>query len=275
MPGMSGKHRLKSTATRRSTAALAAAATAGALLAQPAAASAQDFGSSNITAGLDQLNNDIRNNAWQTRNNLVNQADAVLPAPHNQNVKNMVDGGMNLLFPGLVDQKLAEKRAAEEAAARAEAERLAAEQARIEAEQAEAARRDALNIPQGVCPPEAKACIDIEGNRAWLQENGKITYGPVPASAGADGHDTPQGMMTVNRKIKDEVSREFGNAPMPYAVYFTYNGIAFHAGSPYILSHGCIHLNYGDAKVFFEQLNIGDRVFAYGDKTYGYPNGPI
>ncbi|WP_297187477.1 L,D-transpeptidase [uncultured Corynebacterium sp.] len=272
---MIGKHRLKSTATRRSTAALAAAATAGALLAQPAAASAQDLGSSNITAGLDQLNNDIRNNAWQTRNNLVNQADAVLPAPHNQNVKNMVDGGMNLLFPGLVDQKLAEKRAAEEAAARAEAERLAAEQARIEAEQAEAARRDALNIPQGVCPPEAKACIDIEGNRAWLQENGKITYGPVPASAGADGHDTPQGMMTVNRKIKDEVSREFGNAPMPYAVYFTYNGIAFHAGSPYILSHGCIHLNYGDAKVFFEQLNIGDRVFAYGDKTYGYPNGPI
>lgn len=275
MPGMSGKHRLKSTTTRRSTAALAAAATAGALLAQPAAASAQDFGSSNITAGLDQLNNDIRNNAWQTRNNLVNQADAVLPAPHNQNVKNMVDGGMNLLFPGLVDQKLAEKRAAEEAAARAEAERLAAEQARAEAEQAEAARRDALNIPQGACPPEARACIDIEGNRAWLQENGKITYGPVPASAGADGYDTPQGMMTVNRKIKDEVSREFGNAPMPYAVYFTYNGIAFHAGSPYILSHGCIHLNYGDAKVFFEQLNIGDRVFAYGDKTYGYPNGPI
>lgn len=275
MRPMTGKHRLKSAAPRRSTAALAAAATASALLTQPAAASAQDLGSSNIAAGIDQLNKDIRNNAWQTRNNLVNQANAVLPAPHNQNVKTLIDSGVNLLFPGLVEQKLAEKRAAEEAAARAEAERVAAEQARIEAERSEAARREFLNIPEGVCPPAAKACIDIEGNRAWLQENGRITYGPVPASAGADGHDTPQGMMTVNRKIKDEVSREFGNASMPYAVYFTYNGIAFHAGSPYILSHGCVHLNYGDAKAFFENLNIGDRVYAFGDKTYGYPNGPI
>lgn len=275
MRPMTGKHRLKSAAPGRSTAALAAAATASALLTQPAAASAQDLGSSNIAAGIDQLNKDIRNNAWQTRNNLVNQANAVLPAPHNQNVKTLIDGGVNLLFPGLVEQKLAEKRAAEEAAARAEAERVAAEQARIEAERSEAARREFLNIPEGVCPPAAKACIDIEGNRAWLQENGRITYGPVPASTGADGHDTPQGMMTVNRKIKDEVSREFGNASMPYAVYFTYNGIAFHAGSPYILSHGCVHLNYGDAKAFFENLNIGDRVYAFGDKTYGYPNGPI
>ena len=272
---MTGKHRLKNTTPRCGAVSVAAVATAGALLAQPAAASAQDLGSSNLTAGIEQFNNDIRNNAWQTRNTLFAQADAVLPAPHNQNVKNIVDGGMNLLFPGLVEQKLAEQRAAEEAAARAEAERVAAEQARLEAERAEAARRDALNIPAGVCPPQAKACIDIEGNRAWLQENGHITYGPVPASTGADGHDTPAGMMTVNRKIKDEVSREFGNAPMPYAVYFTYNGIAFHAGSPYILSHGCVHLNYGDAKVFFERLNVGDRVFAYGDKTYGYPNGPI
>ena len=57
---------------------------------------------------------------------------------------------------------------------------------------------------------------------------------------GKPGQETPRGTFYVNRKVKDEISWEFGNAPMPYATYFTYNGIAFHQGDPNYLSNGCL-----------------------------------
>ena len=50
---------------------------------------------------------------------------------------------------------------------------------------------------------------------------------------------------------------------MPNAVYFTYNGHAFHAGDPNILSHGCVRLNYQDSVKFFNDLQIGDKVYIY------------
>lgn len=70
-------------------------------------------------------------------------------------------------------------------------------------------------------------------------------------------------MFTVTRKVRHEISHEFGNAPMPYAVYFTNNGHAFHEDNPYVESNGCIHLPSGAAAKFFNSLNPGDKVFIY------------
>ncbi|WP_083825989.1 L,D-transpeptidase [Corynebacterium bovis] len=103
----------------------------------------------------------------------------------------------------------------------------------------------------------------MDGQRTWLQEGGQVSYGPVQISSGSPGPDTetPRGSFRVTYKVRDEISREFNNAPMPYAVYFTYNGHAFHEGNPNVPSAGCIHLSHDAAVTFFDSLQPGDEVF--------------
>ncbi|WP_273661208.1 L,D-transpeptidase [Corynebacterium heidelbergense] len=117
--------------------------------------------------------------------------------------------------------------------------------------------------PPSPCPASAHACVDLDGHTSWLQDGGQRSYGPVPISSGSADQPTPRGSFHVVRKVENEVSREFNNAPMPYSVYFTNQGHAFHAGSPSVESAGCIHLNNDSAKKYFDSLNIGDEVFIY------------
>ncbi|MDO4928035.1 MAG: L,D-transpeptidase [Corynebacterium sp.] len=114
------------------------------------------------------------------------------------------------------------------------------------------------------CSELASACVDLDAAVAWLQdENGNVSYGPVPISSGKPGYETPRGLQVVSRKVKDEWSRPY-NAPMPNSVYFgpngNDNGIAFHEDDPAVASHGCIHLGHQDSEVFFDSLQPGDQV---------------
>lgn len=213
------------------------------LIAQPSVASAQD-----LAVGSSQ----VREDAWNLRNNLHSQADQALGGDANIAAKNAVDGAVNGLFPGLAAQKAAEAEAQRQAA---EAQRRAAEAQAVEAQRA--------NFNYGPCPRTARACVDLNGERAWIQENGVIKGGAAPISSGAPGYETPRGSFRVTRKVKDEISREYDNAPMPYSVYFTNNGHAFHEGSTRLLSHGCIHLEHADALNFWNNLKVGDSVFIY------------
>ncbi|AGS34473.1 hypothetical protein B841_04990 [Corynebacterium maris DSM 45190] len=115
----------------------------------------------------------------------------------------------------------------------------------------------------GECPPVARACVDLDGERAWLQENGEVTYGAVPIGQGGPGYETPRSEFHVTRKVKDEVSYIYDMEPMPYAVYFTNSGHAFHEGDPNGDSHGCVRLPPGDAEVFFDSLDVYDLVHIY------------
>jgi lipoprotein-anchoring transpeptidase ErfK/SrfK len=47
---------------------------------------------------------------------------------------------------------------------------------------------------------------------------------------------------------------------MPYSVFFTNSGIAFHQGSLSVPSHGCIHLSKAAAVTFFNTLSVGQVV---------------
>ncbi|MGO1948130.1 MAG: L,D-transpeptidase [Mycobacteriaceae bacterium] len=166
-----------------------------------------------------------------------------------QGVRDLTD----LVAPGAVQQREDDRaaKARAEAAARAEAERAAARQAELDSTR---------NTP---CPASARVCVDIDGKRTWLQQGGDTSYGPVPMSPGKSGQDTPRGSFAVQYKVKDEVSREFNNAPMPYAVYFTLNGHAFHQGTLDSQSAGCVRLNNQDAVTYFNALQPGDQVFIY------------
>jgi L,D-transpeptidase catalytic domain len=116
------------------------------------------------------------------------------------------------------------------------------------------------------CSISAKACVDLDSQRAWLIQNGKIFRGPVKIASGGNGKATPVGhSLRVYRKDKDHLSEESRlpngqPAPMPWSVFFEDGGIAFHSGSPTRSSAGCIHLEPADAEAWFNYLQIGDQV---------------
>lgn len=110
------------------------------------------------------------------------------------------------------------------------------------------------------CGPAARACVDLSQGRAWLMERGRVTFGPVGISAGSPGYRTPTGRFTVTWKDRDHRSREYDGAPMPYAVFFTRGGVAFHQGDRSSNSHGCVRLSRDAAATFYRALQPGDVV---------------
>ena len=196
-------------------------------------------------------NRAARDAAWNMRLSLHQQADALaavnpdLPAQ----ARAAVDQAVEAFFPGII---------AEHTPAPAPAPAPAPEAAPVEAPAPQPAAFD-----YGPCPREARACVDLDGRRSWLQNDGQEYYASGLIGPGKPGLETPRGTFYVNRKVKDEISWEFGNAPMPYATYFTNNGIAFHEGDPSYLSHGCVRMYHGDAERYFNDLQIGDMVYVY------------
>ena len=110
------------------------------------------------------------------------------------------------------------------------------------------------------CGLSASACISLSSQRAWLMSGGQVIYGPTPITSGRPGHRTPPGVFRVLWKDKNHRSSIFNNAPMPYSVFFTDTGIAFHEGSLKVPSHGCIHLSRNAAITFFNKLSVGQVV---------------
>jgi lipoprotein-anchoring transpeptidase ErfK/SrfK len=109
------------------------------------------------------------------------------------------------------------------------------------------------------CTAAASACVDLSAHKAWLLEDGKVLYGPVPIMPGKKGSTTPLGTFHVLSKEKLHLSKEFNNAKMPNSVFF-YPGDAFHTGSLDNFSNGCVHLSSTSSLKFFNTLSIGDEV---------------
>jgi hypothetical protein len=110
-----------------------------------------------------------------------------------------------------------------------------------------------------LCGPTVKACISLTGQKTWLMNNGFAYYGAAPITSGRPGHETPPGVYHVTYKDIDHWSKEY-NGPMPYSVFFTESGIAFHEGSLSVQSHGCIHLSPEAARMYYNTLRPGDVV---------------
>ena len=110
------------------------------------------------------------------------------------------------------------------------------------------------------CETSADVCVDLSRHRAWLLEDGRVVESPVPITSGSRDDPTPTGTFRVQRKDRDHVSREVGNAPMPWSVFFDSEGRALHGGSLSRQSAGCVHLDDEDARTFFTALHPGDEV---------------
>ncbi|MBP2340850.1 lipoprotein-anchoring transpeptidase ErfK/SrfK [Saccharothrix coeruleofusca] len=109
------------------------------------------------------------------------------------------------------------------------------------------------------CSIRDGACVRLSTNQAWLVYRGEASYGPVPVAHGRPGYETPTGTFPVLRKVRNDWSRPY-NAPMPHAVYFTTDGIAFHEGGLTEQSHGCVRLSNEAAATFYANLFPGEQV---------------
>ena len=86
--------------------------------------------------------------------------------------------------------------------------------------------------------------------------------GTAVALLGTKKHPTPLGTFPILTKEKDNISEKYNNAPMPWTLRLTWDGIAIH-GSPVIngyASHGCIGVPDGFAEKLFAIAKRGDKV---------------
>lgn len=85
---------------------------------------------------------------------------------------------------------------------------------------------------------------------------------------GADAKPTPLGVYPITQKSKDHVSNIY-NAPMPYMLRLTNDGIAVHASevAEGYMTHGCIGVPLPFAKKLFETVKLGDKVIITRGET--------
>lgn len=130
-------------------------------------------------------------------------------------------------------------------------------------------------VPGTPCAVGTVACVALGQNgfgvKAWLIRNGAVVKGPVDATSGGPGKDTPTGTFRVLSKDLHHTSSETRNAAgqaseMPYSVFFTPSGVAFHGGGdPASRTAGCIRLANASASYFFNNLQLGDTVQVVGN----------
>jgi hypothetical protein len=81
-----------------------------------------------------------------------------------------------------------------------------------------------------------------------------------PVSTGKAGYDTPVGDYGLNGMHEVWYSKQWDNAPMPHAIFFTKKGHAIHGttedgnlGSP--ASHGCVRLSLENAETLYNLVS--------------------
>jgi hypothetical protein len=97
--------------------------------------------------------------------------------------------------------------------------------------------------------------VDKSTQRMTVQVDGATRW-EWKVSTGARGHDTPAGAYGALSLDRNHHSRQYHNAPMPHAIFFTDYGHAIH-GSFAVgqlgtrASHGCVRLEPGNAARLF------------------------
>jgi lipoprotein-anchoring transpeptidase ErfK/SrfK len=105
--------------------------------------------------------------------------------------------------------------------------------------------------------PQSKVVVTIDKGiqemTVWVDGREKYSW---PVSTGIGGYSTPSGNFTASSMNKIWYSRQWDNAPMPHAIFFTKKGHAIHAtnetkklGTP--ASHGCVRLSPKNAATLF------------------------
>ena len=105
--------------------------------------------------------------------------------------------------------------------------------------------------------------VDKSTQRMAVSVDGVPTY-DFPVSTGIAKYDTPNVSAVPNRMEREHFSKEWDDAPMPFAMFFTDKGHAIH-GSGHVsklgqpASHGCVRLSVKNAEKLFELVKVEGR----------------
>jgi lipoprotein-anchoring transpeptidase ErfK/SrfK len=110
--------------------------------------------------------------------------------------------------------------------------------------------------------------VDLEA-RVLSVFRGGYEIGAAAVLLGTDEHPTPTGVFPILSKERHNVSEIYGNAPMPWTLRLTHDGVAIHGGSrvePGWASHGCIGSPDAFVSKLFAIASKGDRVIITNGK---------
>jgi hypothetical protein len=114
----------------------------------------------------------------------------------------------------------------------------------------------------GVPPGKIWILVDLKGQLISVFR-GRYEIGTAVTLYGAPQYPTPTGHFRVLARMKDHFSRTYDNAPMPYTLRLTNDGVSIHGNNVLegYASHGCVGVPLDFAKKLFGQARVGDEVF--------------
>ena len=111
--------------------------------------------------------------------------------------------------------------------------------------------------PQSASASTIVARVSVSTQTMHVYINGMLRY-EWPVSTGGNGYSTPRGEWQPTWLSRWHRSRQYNNAPMPFAIFY-HEGYAIHAtdatwalGRP--ASHGCVRLDPGNASLLFAMV---------------------
>ena len=115
---------------------------------------------------------------------------------------------------------------------------------------------------EGVPPGKLVMTVDLDARVLSVFRDG-YEIGATAVLLGTDEHPTPLGTFPILTKERHNVSEKYDNAPMPWTLRLTWDGIAIHGGSQILngyASHGCIAVPDEFASRLFDTARKGDKV---------------
>lgn len=112
--------------------------------------------------------------------------------------------------------------------------------------------------------------VDIEA-RVLSVFRGGYEIAATAVLLGTTEKPTPLGVFPINWKKADHHSRTYDNAPMPYTMNLTVDGVAIHGTKVEngYASHGCIGVPTPFAQKLFGIAKVGDKVYITRGKQTG------
>lgn len=104
--------------------------------------------------------------------------------------------------------------------------------------------------------------VDIQARVISVFRDGH-EIGAAAALLGTPEHPTPVGTFPILTKERHNVSEKYGNAPMPWTLRLTWDGVAIHGGSTVergYASHGCVAVPDEFADRLYSIAKKGDVV---------------
>ncbi|UYH55089.1 L,D-transpeptidase family protein [Qipengyuania sp. SS22] len=115
---------------------------------------------------------------------------------------------------------------------------------------------------EGVPDGPLLVTVDLDARVISIFRGG-YEIGAAAVMLGTDEHPTPTGVFPILWKQRHNVSEKYGNAPMPWSMFLTTDGVAIHGGSVVengYASHGCIGVPDDIAKRLFAIAKKGDKI---------------